>query len=127
MRTTMKLMLYMLLGFVSGYLIYRYFISEERPYIPAAKPVPPAPRTAPPPAAPQVRQAPPAAPAAADDLTRIKGIGPTFAGRLQAAGVRSFQDLVNRSDEELREITRIRDWQRPGVEDWREEARDFLR
>jgi predicted flap endonuclease-1-like 5' DNA nuclease len=40
-------------------------------------------------------------PAAPDDFTRIVGIGPTFNQRLQAAGVRTFAELADKSPEEI--------------------------
>ncbi|OUC08789.1 hypothetical protein RY27_06875, partial [Litorilinea aerophila] len=46
----------------------------------------------------------PVAPAAADDLTRIRGIGPVFAARLQEAGVRTFADLAGLTPEAVAEI-----------------------
>ncbi len=46
-----------------------------------------------------------------DDLTAINGIGPTFAGRLQAAGITSFQALASLTGEQVKEITKVADWQ----------------
>ena len=45
-----------------------------------------------------------AAPDKPDNLRRIEGIGPKVAGLLNAAGIRSFQDLAGRSPEELRSL-----------------------
>uniref|UniRef100_A0A540VKI4 DUF4332 domain-containing protein n=2 Tax=Litorilinea aerophila TaxID=1204385 RepID=A0A540VKI4_9CHLR len=66
-------------------------------------------QTSPPPAEPPATPvAPvvetPVAPAAADDLTRIRGIGPVFAARLQEAGVRTFADLAGLTPEAVAEI-----------------------
>ncbi|GJM41139.1 MAG: hypothetical protein DHS20C20_14210 [Ardenticatenaceae bacterium] len=44
----------------------------------------------------------------ADDLTRVKGIGGVFNGRLQSAGVQSFKQLNSLSAEKLAEILQIR-------------------
>ena len=41
-----------------------------------------------------------------DDLTVIEGIGPKYAGILQAAGVKSYADLAKMTPEEVREIFR---------------------
>jgi predicted flap endonuclease-1-like 5' DNA nuclease len=42
---------------------------------------------------------------APDDLTEIKGIGPTFARRLIEAGITTFADVANASPDYLREVT----------------------
>jgi large subunit ribosomal protein L21 len=58
---------------------------------------------------------------AEDDLEVINGIGPVFARRLQAAGVRTFADLAGASPERLLEIVEAT----PGLADtdsWREQA-----
>ena len=41
-----------------------------------------------------------------DDLTAIKGIGPTYAKRLQQAGIKTYNELAKQSPDTLREITR---------------------
>lgn len=56
-----------------------------------------------------------------DDLTAIDGIGPTFASRLEAAGITSFEALAALSEEQIREITHVAEWQAdPG--DWKASA-----
>jgi predicted flap endonuclease-1-like 5' DNA nuclease len=50
-------------------------------------------------------------PAKSDDLTVINGIGPTFAKRLQAAGITSFQALASASPEHIKEVAKLADWQ----------------
>jgi predicted flap endonuclease-1-like 5' DNA nuclease len=45
-----------------------------------------------------------ATPQAADDLTRIDGIGPVIARRLNAAGVRTYADLAGASTDRLRDV-----------------------
>jgi hypothetical protein len=57
-----------------------------------------------------------------DDLTRIKGIGPTFARRLQEAGITSFAALAALSPEEAREISGATNWQADPA-DWIAEAK----
>jgi len=59
--------------------------------------------------------------AAPDDLTAVKGIGPTFARRLQEAGVTSFATLAALSPDEVREITAVANWQADPA-DWIAEA-----
>jgi predicted flap endonuclease-1-like 5' DNA nuclease len=46
-----------------------------------------------------------------DDLTVINGIGPTFAKRLQAAGITTYQDLAEASPEHIKEVAKLADWQ----------------
>ena len=49
--------------------------------------------------------------AKSDDLTVINGIGPTFAKRLQAAGITTFQALASASPEHVKEVAKLADWQ----------------
>ncbi len=44
----------------------------------------------------------------ADNLQEIDGIGPTFAGRLEEAGITSFADLAGETPSGLMEITAVR-------------------
>ncbi len=44
--------------------------------------------------------------AAGQDLTEIKGIGPTYARRLQAVGIMTYADVAAADPEYLREVTR---------------------
>ena len=46
-----------------------------------------------------------------DDLTKIKGIGPTFAKRLQEAGITTYQALASLTADQIKEVTRVADWQ----------------
>ena len=66
----------------------------------------------------------PAGPAVApDDLLAINGIGPTYARRLQAAGIVTFADLAGHSADRLREIAQIKPWHVHNPAEWIEEAR----
>lgn len=72
---------------------------------PAPAPTPP-PAPSPPPApapAPAKTTAPPAA-ASADDLTRIKGLGPKISGLLTEMGVTSFSQIASWSDADIERI-----------------------
>jgi predicted flap endonuclease-1-like 5' DNA nuclease len=63
---------------------------------PPPEPPPPEPRAATPtaPAAPDPTPPPAAGPAAPDDLTAIKGIGPATQDRLRALGIATYGDLA---------------------------------
>lgn len=58
-----------------------------------------------------------------DDLTRIKGIGRTYAERLRSAGIRTFRDLSELSESQLKEIVRPAEWQNVDLKSWIEQAR----
>jgi len=62
--------------------------------------------------------------AAADDLSAINGIGPTFAKRLNEAGITTYQDLAALSGEQIKEITNVADW-RADPNEWIIEAKDM--
>lgn len=66
----------------------------------------------------KVEPAPAEKPAKAkkDDLTEIKGIGPTYARRLSAAGITTFAELAAASPDRLREVTRATAMTNP--EEW---------
>lgn len=53
----------------------------------------------------------PKMPARTDDLTAIKGIGPTFARRLKEAGITTYAALANLTADQVRTITQMADWQ----------------
>lgn len=44
------------------------------------------------------------APVAADDLTKVEGVGPKIAEIFQAAGIKTFADLAGKSEEELKAV-----------------------
>lgn len=60
-----------------------------------------------------------------DDLTLINGIGPTFATRLQAAGIDSFQKLATAEPAQVKEAAKLADWQADPV-DWIAEAKTLV-
>lgn len=57
------------------------------------------------------------------DLTKIKGIGPTYARRLIEAGYNSFADLSDASADSLREITKAPPM--ANIDEWIAQARDL--
>lgn len=65
----------------------------------------------------------PAAAKKKDDLTEIKGIGPTFARRLADAGITTFADLAKASPDHLREVTQATAVANP--EEWVAQAREM--
>jgi predicted flap endonuclease-1-like 5' DNA nuclease len=64
-------------------------------------------------------------PAAKDDLTRIKGIGPVFAERLHEAGIDSFEAVATASPDALRNAVKAAAWQNVDPESWIDEARQL--
>ncbi|MFZ2359727.1 MAG: wax ester/triacylglycerol synthase family O-acyltransferase [Anaerolineae bacterium] len=68
--------------------------------------------------------APDAAPAAmmSDDLTRLDGIGPAFAGTLRAGGITTFSALAASTPDGLAAIVQAPDWRRPNYASWIEQA-----
>lgn len=56
-----------------------------------------------------------------DDLTKINGIGPTFAKRLNEAGITTYQALAAATADQLREVTKAADWQ-ANPEEWIQQA-----
>ncbi len=64
-----------------------------------------------------------AAPVTGDDLTRLDGIGPAFAGALHAGGVTTFAALAASTPDSLAAIVQAPDWRRPDYTSWIEQAR----
>jgi len=60
-----------------------------------------------------------------DDLTRITGIGPAYAARLQEAGFDSFGQLAAATPDQLTDLLVVPDWRRPDFESWLEQAAAF--
>lgn len=61
--------------------------------------------------------------AAGDDLTRLEGIGPVYAGKLNAAGITSFAALADTDEARLAEIIAAPDWRKVNYGEWIEQAR----
>jgi len=79
-------------------------VKPEAAPAPAPEPAPvPEAEPAPPPE-PAPAPAPASTPAAADDLTRIKGLGPKLSGLLGELGVTSFAQIAAWSDEDISRI-----------------------
>jgi WS/DGAT/MGAT family acyltransferase len=72
---------------------------------------------------PKPAEARPVARPSGDELSRIKGIGPTFAGRLRAAGIDTRAALAACTVEQLSEIVQAPDWRRPDYQSWIDQAR----
>ncbi len=62
-------------------------------------------------------------PAAADDLTLIRGIGPRYAAQLSAAGITSYAALAATQPEQLKAIIAAPQWRKVDYEAWIEEAK----
>ncbi|MFE9955366.1 hypothetical protein [Micromonospora sp. NPDC005299] len=84
---------------------------------PAAPVTVPAPRAA-------VEDAVPAQVDAADDFRRIQGIGPKLAAALQAAGIRTYQQLSELDEATLRETVKAAGLRAaPGLATWSQQAK----
>ncbi len=57
-------------------------------------------------------------PAPEQDLELISGIGPVFAKRLKNAGINSYADLANLTAQEVRDIVKVKKWQRLDAVSW---------
>jgi predicted flap endonuclease-1-like 5' DNA nuclease len=58
-----------------------------------------------------------------DDLTRLEGIGPTYARRLRAASITTFAQLAAADEGALAEIVGAPAWRQPNFGDWIAQAR----
>lgn len=61
-----------------------------------------------------------------DDLTRISGIGPSFAGTLRSAGITTFAQLAAASPDSLAATIAVPDWRRPDLQDWITQAQGLV-
>lgn len=60
---------------------------------------------------------------AEDDLTRLEGIGPTYAARLRQHGIVTFAQLAVTDEAELAQAIQAPAWRRPIYADWVAQAR----
>jgi len=60
-----------------------------------------------------------------EDLTLIRGIGRTYARRLQEGGIRTLAALAEATPEELCEIVQIKPWQNAAPNEWIAEAKQL--
>jgi predicted flap endonuclease-1-like 5' DNA nuclease len=67
-------------------------------------------------------------PAPGDDLTRIKGIGPTYDRALRAAGIKSFAEIANWTDDDVTRVAGVLRARPDRIrrEDWIGSARRLL-
>lgn len=61
---------------------------------------------------------------ASDDLTKIDGVGPAYARRLNEAGITRYRQLAEMSPEQLREKMHLSEWQ-GDPENWIEQAKEM--
>ncbi len=61
--------------------------------------------------------------AGADDLTRVTGIGPVFAGRLAEQGITTFAALAQTSEDALADVVQAPAWRQPDFTAWIAQAR----
>ncbi|MEM7537139.1 MAG: helix-hairpin-helix domain-containing protein [Chloroflexota bacterium] len=61
-----------------------------------------------------------------DNLESIRGIGPTFANRLNNAGILTFADIVARPPEQLRSLASGSKKSKLNVENWIDQAKQSL-
>jgi predicted flap endonuclease-1-like 5' DNA nuclease len=55
----------------------------------------------------------------------VRGIGPTYAGRLHEAGIHSLADLAEQTVERVAEIVGLKTWQRANPQAWIDEAKEL--
>ncbi len=60
-----------------------------------------------------------------EDLTLIKGIGPAYAKKLQAGGIKTLADLSQATPEKLSDILQIKKWQNSNLVAWVEQANEL--
>lgn len=63
----------------------------------------------------------------ADDLTKIKGIGPVAAGQLKEQGITTFGQIAGLSDEDVARIDENMPFSAEQITDWREQAKELAK
>ena len=58
-----------------------------------------------------------------EDLTLIRGIGPAYARRLEAAGIKTLADLAMAEPSSVSQIVQLKEWQNAEPEKWIAEAK----
>jgi len=71
----------------------------------------------------QTSVAPSSEPAPADDLQRVKGIGPVYERKLHGLGIESFSALIRASSDEIAEKLEVNI---AAVVDWKTQATELL-
>ena len=61
----------------------------------------------------------------ADDLTRIKGIGPVAAGQLKEQGITTFAQIAGLSDADVAKVDENMPFSAEQIADWREQAKEL--
>ncbi len=127
LQTALLVAIAFVLGAVAGCLIHRFWHDDHVDALPGAAP-PPA-DAAPPPAATVEKPAAVKRPLApADDLKRIKGIGPAIEGRLNGSGVTTFAQIAAWKKADRERISQTLNFKgRIEREDWVGQARILAR
>ncbi len=63
----------------------------------------------------------------ADDLTKIKGIGPVAAGQLGEQGITTFAQIAALSDADIARIDEAMPFSAEQISDWREQAKELAK
>lgn len=104
------------LGFLLAAVVVGWYLWQRQQQAPE--------KATPLPSPPPVRPPRPGPEPDPDDLTDITGIGPVYAERLRAAGVRTFADLAALAPDAIRAKADLEAWQ-GDPEAWIEQAREL--
>ncbi|WP_274423252.1 50S ribosomal protein L21 [Chelativorans sp. YIM 93263] len=61
----------------------------------------------------------------ADDLTKLKGVGPVAAGQLKEQGITTFAQVAALTDEDVARIDEAMPFSADQINDWREQAKEL--